>query len=240
MAMSSTPCALPKVGIVDYGLGNVFSIQQAARCAGMDTFLSSDAAELTSADGVILPGVGAFGDAMDALNRARLVVPLKDIAESGKPVMGICLGMQLMMEESMEFGKHSGLGFFPGIVERLEPNAAEGRRFKVPHIGWSPVYPPEGAESDGNSWSWTGSAMEGMHGGDFVYFIHSFCVRTTDPSTILAVTAYGQDSYCAAIARGSISAFQFHPEKSGRMGLNIYRNFARQVASFAHDRMRIG
>ncbi len=230
MTMEARECC--RIGIVDYGLGNLFSIQQGVIRSGMQPFISSNAHQLASADGVILPGVGAFGDAMEALRQCDLIDPLKDFAKSGKPVMGVCLGMQLMMEESVEFGRHQGLGLFPGTVERLTPNVEIGDRYKVPHIGWSHIQPPGGstAAKVGVPVRWCGTLLDGLSAGEYVYFVHTFRVGNTTPEAILATTTYGGDTYCSAIERDNVSAFQFHPEKSGAVGLRIYQNFATRVA----------
>jgi imidazole glycerol-phosphate synthase subunit HisH len=207
--MKTAPAA-----IVDYGLGNLFSIEQACRKAGILARVTDRPAEIARAALVILPGVGAFGDAMRELRRRDLVSVLRAHATSGRMLFGVCLGMQLLMDESQEFGTHRGLGLIPGVVERLPGQPG----MKVPQIGWSKV----DAER-----SWEHTPLAGVATGSYFYFVHSFHVRPADPHDILASSAYGGTSYCSAIQRGSVFGVQFHPEKSGPTGLSVYAGFAR-------------
>lgn len=209
----------PMIAIVDYGLGNLFSIARACELAGLETRVTGDAADLKSADAVLLPGVGAFGDAMASLRERRLDSALKDVAASGKPLVGVCLGLQLLMTESHEFGTHKGLDLVPGTVRRLHP--ADGA--KVPQVGWNSIRAPGGK-------SWRGSALAGIADGTYMYFVHSYFVEPADSSVVLARTAYGGSEFCASIQQGNIFACQFHPERSGADGLAVYRNVARLVA----------
>lgn len=218
----------PRVAIVDYGMGNLFSVRQACQHAGMEGVITASAQEVLEADAVILPGVGAFGDAMEALRRLDLVSPLREAATT-KPFMGVCLGLQLMMEESYEFGRHRGLGLFPGAVRRLEPKADEsGRRPKVPQVGWNRVFPT--GDPPENS-TWEGTLLEGIPAGEYMYFVHSYYPEPADPQVILCVTEYGGQTFCSGLGQGQLSAFQFHPERSGPLGLRIYRNLAQLVTS---------
>ena len=211
-------------------MGNLFSVRQACRHAGMEGVVTSAAREILTADAVILPGVGAFGDAMEALNRLGLVPVLKEAAAS-RPFMGVCLGLQLMMEESYEFGRHKGLGLVPGVTRRLEPRADDsGRRPKVPQVGWNRIAPPEGAEADR---LWKGTPLEGISPGEYMYFVHSYYPEPEDPGVVLTVTEYGGQRFCSGLRRGNLYAFQFHPERSGPQGLRIYANLARLIATTA-------
>jgi glutamine amidotransferase len=203
------------VAIVDYGLGNLFSIQQACRAAGLEADVTDDSKQIASAKAVILPGVGAFGDAMKALARRDLVSPLRDYAHGGRPLFGICLGMQLLMDESEEFGHHAGLGLIPGTVERLP----SGPGLKVPQIGWSRV--------QGDERVWTGTPLDGTRSNTFFYFVHSYYVRPRDPRSILAKSNFGNIDYCSAVRHESVFGVQFHPERSGPAGIAIYAGLAR-------------
>lgn len=201
--------------IVDYGLGNLASVARAVRHLGAEPVIGSDPALLRDAGRVILPGVGAFGVAMANLNRLGLVEPLRQYASAGRPLLGICLGMQLFMEESTEGDLHAGLGLIPGRVVRLQE--AKERGIKVPHIGWS------GLEPDGRDWSRT--VLSGLHPGDALYFVHSYFVQPRNPGDVLACTTYGDARFCSVIARGAVVGCQAHPEKSSDAGLRILRNF---------------
>ena len=209
----------PKIVIIDYGLGNLFSIKQACIHAGLHATITASKSEILAANGVILPGVGAFGDAMDALKRLDLVTLLKDFASANKPIVGICLGMQLLMNESYEFGIHKGLGIIEGVVLPFKKKG-ETFRVKVPHIGWNQIFPTE------NILSWSNSLLKGLPEGEFMYFVHSFYVEPNDSNVILSKTTYGEKEFCSSLEFGNISAFQYHPERSGNLGLRIYENLA--------------
>jgi len=210
--------------IVDYGLGNLFSVSRACGHAGMSPVITSSADDILAADIVFLPGVGAFGDAMDALRRADLVKPLLDYAQSGKPLVGICLGLQLLMSESREFGVHDGLGLIEGPVVRFD-NPREGdRALKVPQVGWNRISPPAGGPD------WSGTLLDTTGNGEYMYFVHSYHACPASPSTILAISRYGDREFCSAVRSDNVYAFQFHPEKSGPAGLEIYRSAAKLAA----------
>lgn len=224
------------MAIVDYRLGNLFSVKQACTQAGMEGVITSHAEEILAADAVILPGVGAFGDAMAALSELRLVEPLKACAHSGKPLVGICLGLQLLMSESFEFGRHQGLGLIEGDVMKLSVFRDGNRLGKVPHIGWNQVKIVANRESRvansnrGSRLEIRDSLFENVPDGAFMYFVHSFYARPKDPSAVLCTTCYGPTTFCSAIRKGNIVAFQFHPERSGAMGLKIYQNIAQRLS----------
>ena len=204
-----------RVAIVDYGMGNLFSVQQACAHVGLEATITAESRRLLTADAVILPGVGAFGDAMAELTRRDLVVPLREVVASGKPVLGICLGMQLLMRESDEFGRHNGLGFIEGDVVRLTGS-------KVPQVGWNRIWLA-------NQGSWGGTLLGDIPEGTYLYFVHSFYVKPADPAVVCATTRYGDVEFCSSVRRGPVFACQFHPERSGPAGLQMYRNFAVQV-----------
>lgn len=210
----------PRVVIVDYGLGNLFSIQLACEKVGLQTVLSSSAREIVESDAIILPGVGAFADAMTELRRLDLVDVLRQAADSDKPMMGICLGMQLMMSEGFEFGRHEGLGIIEGSVLGFEkPRDASGRILKVPQVGWNRIHRPDGV-------AWTETPLDTTADGEFLYFVHSYYAVPRDRAVVLSVSSYGHVEFCSALRRGNIVAFQCHPERSGAAGLAIYDRFA--------------
>ena len=202
--------AAPRVtaAVVDYGLGNLFSVRQACEHAGMEVVVTACGDVLLASDVVILPGVGAFGDAMATLRRLDLVHVLRDIAVSDKPLIGICLGIQLLMSESHEFGVHRGLGVIEGGVVRLAAARQGARDIKVPQVQWNRIFRPD---------------------GQFMYFAHSYHVQPTDPAVTVSVSRYGDVEFCSALRRRNVFASQFHPERSGMPGLQVYRNIARAV-----------
>jgi len=215
------------ISIVDYGLGNLFSIQRACEISGMEATLSDDPETLMKANAVLLPGVGAFGDAMAALKKRSLIGPLNDIAISGKPLIGICLGLQLLMTESHEFGSHPGLDIIPGTVELLPGGVLDGGsggKLKVPHVGWRPVEFP-------NTGGWRNSFLEGIEEGTFMYFAHSYYVKPSNPEVVLCQTRYGDQVFCSAIHQGNIHAFQFHPERSALHGIRVFQNISKFLSN---------
>lgn len=212
----------PTAAIVDYGLGNLFSVRHACERVGMHTTITASPREILGASAVILPGVGAFGDAMETLERLDLVGVLRDVATSGKPLLGVCLGMQLLMTESHEFGWHRGLGIFKGEVIRLKESRDGARRLKVPHVGWNQIH-GRGASADSNGW--VDTVLDGLASGEFMYFVHSFYARPADTDTILSTTRYGEIEFCSSARLGNVFGCQFHPERSGKQGLRVYRNF---------------
>ena len=207
-----------KVVIVDYGMGNMFSVLRACEHAGLIPVLASDKKELASAAAVILPGVGAFGPAMDNLIRLDLVSPLKDYCASGRPFMGICLGFQLLMTESEEFGTNRGLDIIKGTVRKLPSDNSEGS--KIPQIGWNGIK---------RLVPWDGTVLEGLADGEYMYFVHSFYVVPDNPKIACTATSYAGIEYSSGISSGNVFACQFHPEKSAWNGLKIYGNFKKWV-----------
>lgn len=198
-------------GIIDYGVGNLFSLRSSFAAIGEDAFVSGDAAELQKADRLILPGVGAFGDAAEKLEASGLAAFVCQWAESGKPLMGICLGMQLLFEQSEEYGLHRGLGLLKGSVVPMEGALPEG--LKIPHIGWNSL---RFHKKDCPLFKY-------LKDGEHVYFVHSFYAVGCEDS-LAADTEYGAN-LTAAVAKGNVMGCQFHPEKSGAAGLSILKAF---------------
>jgi imidazole glycerol-phosphate synthase subunit HisH len=206
-----------RVAIVDFGMGNLFSIQNACRVAGIDAIVTSSAKEVADAGAAILPGVGAFGDAMATLRREGLDKAVKELADSGRPLLGLCLGMQLLMSESSEFGRHDGLGIVEGDVGGLSEAVFEGRRLKVPHIGWNAIRFYRDRK---------GTVLEGLPNRTSMYFVHSFYVRPRHPNAVLTVTRFGDFEFCSSLQQGNVFGCQFHPERSGSVGLRVFQTFA--------------
>ena len=179
---------------------------------------------MLDADAVIVPGVGAFGTAMETLRKLDLVEPLRQVAASSTPFVGICLGMQLLMTESLEFGRHPGLGVIEGNVVRLENPVGPDGVQKVPQVCWNRLSPRAGAVD-----AWAGTLLDGLPGGTFMYFCHSFYVTPGDPSVVLATTRYGDQEFCSALGYRNVFACQCHPERSGPAGLTVYRNLVRML-----------
>lgn len=200
------------IGIVDYGMGNLYSISKALERLGYSYSFVSDAKKLDSFSGLLLPGVGAFGDAMRNIRELGLDEALRDYAKSGKPMLGICLGMQLLFTQSEEHGQHEGLGLLSGDVVRFQGD------YKIPHMGWNQlaVKQPEHP------------LMAGLHDGEYVYFVHSFHVRVNNPQELLATTDYFQE-VTAIVGRDNVYGMQFHPEKSGETGMRLLDNFAKRL-----------
>lgn len=210
----------PIVAIVDYGLGNLFSIKQACAVVGLNSIITNSPKDILSADAVILPGVGAYGDAMRTLYRLDLVNVLLDIVESPKPLIGICLGLQLLMTESYEFGCHKGLGIIEGPVVRFDAPKEKERILKVPQINWSRIFQPA------NGLGWHGTLLDRIDEGEYMYFVHSYIVQPQDINVILSTSHYGHIEFCSSIQQHNVFAWQFHPERSGPKGLQIYKNLA--------------
>ena len=199
------------IAIVDYGVGNLFSLNCSLQSVGAETVITADEAVLRSADKILLPGVGAFEDAAKKLRESGLAPLLKELAVAGKPLLGICLGMQMLFDRSFEYGEHEGLGLIPGNVKPIRDVIPADH--KVPHIGWNALDMKMADHP----------LMKYTKPGDCVYFVHSFYAAKCEDSTI-AVSEYGID-VTAAVARGNVMGCQFHPEKSGRVGLDILKAF---------------
>ncbi|MET0501118.1 MAG: imidazole glycerol phosphate synthase subunit HisH [Candidatus Binatia bacterium] len=203
------------IAIIDYGMGNLRSVQKGFERMGFAARVTRDVGEIVSAQGVVLPGVGAFQACMENLGRFELIEPIREIVRGQKPFLGICLGFQLLFSESEEFGKQKGLDLFPGKVIGF-PNQ-EG--LKVPHMGWNSIQKKQ-----------TSPFLDGISDGDYVYFVHSYYVVPESDSVVATTTDYGSE-FVSSIATDHLFACQFHPEKSQDLGLRILANFGRFVAS---------
>lgn len=218
-----------RAAIVDYGLGNLFSVRNACQAVGIEATITSERVQIRRAELVLLPGVGAFGDAMTSLRARGLVPVLREVAESGTCLAGVCLGLQLLFTESEEFGHHEGLNLIPGRVVKFRDPVGDRGRLKVPQVGWNQVYAarrdatPEG----GCPPSWRGTPLETLPDGEYMYFVHSYCAVPESQDVLLSVSTYGNIEFCSSVSYRSTFACQFHPERSGRWGLEIYRRLAR-------------
>ena len=206
------------IAIIDYGVGNLFSLASSLKSLGLETKVTRDAAAIRAADHIILPGVGAFADAMAKLEATGLVPVIKQEVEH-KPLLGICLGMQLLFEKSYEYGEHTGLGLIPGRVARIPDVDADGSPQRGPHISWNPLY-PAGGRTD-----FSGTALQNVQPGQECYFIHSYEAKPAAEEYRLADTVYGGRKVCAAAQKGCVIGTQFHPEKSGPVGLGIIKAY---------------
>ena len=204
------------IAIIDYGVGNLFSLRSSLNKIGADTVVTADPAVIAKADKLILPGVGAFADAAKKLLDSGLDTVIKAEAAAGKPIMGICLGMQMLFEKSFEYGEHEGLGLLKGSVVPMEGSIPAG--LKIPHIGWNALK----FEKDSKLFKY-------IKEGDCVYFVHSFYATGCEDS-LIATAEYGEE-LTAAVAKDNVMGCQFHPEKSGDVGLNILRAFCEEEMS---------
>lgn len=208
-----------KVTVIDYGLSNLRSVQNAFAHCGAETMLTSSPADVRAAEALVLPGVGAFRDGMAGLERLGLVEVIRQKATEGTPLLGICLGMQMLFDASEEFGTYSGLGLIPGRVVKIPDTDLQGHPQKVPHISWDPLF-PAGGRTD-----FSGTVLAGVTPGQECYFIHSYEAKPSHEEDRLADTRYGGRSVCVVAAHGAVVGCQFHPEKSGPVGLSIISQF---------------
>ena len=202
------------IAIIDYGAGNIQSVYKALKFIGADCKVTSDKDEILNADGAILPGVGSFGDAMDTMTKRGIKDTIIEYTKSGKQFLGICLGLQLLFPESEETPGVKGLDIFKGTITKI-PN--QNRTLKIPHMGWNNI-----------SIKQKNGIFKGIEGEPYVYFVHSFYLKAQDKDIVAATTQYGVE-IDAAVQKGNIIATQFHPEKSGEVGLKMLKNFVEMV-----------
>lgn len=206
------------IGIIDYGMGNLRSVQKAFESLHVPAEIVTDPSALTSHQGAVLPGVGAFRDAIGELRRLGFDQAVRDYVAAGGPLLGICLGLQLLFDRSYEDGTYEGLGLVPGEVVRFQPEPG----LKIPHMGWNSI-----------SIDRPNSVLEGLRSGDHVYFVHSYYVRPEREEVVATRTTHGTQAFASMIAFENVYATQFHPEKSQRVGLHLLRNFANLVRDAA-------
>ncbi len=202
------------VSIIDYGLGNLFNIQRAFDAIGINSIISSNPKEIKESSHLLLPGVGAFEEGMENLKKQSLVETILEFSDSGKPILGICLGMQLLMSQSFEGGEHKGLDLIEGKVLPLEKTP----EIKIPNIGWTTLMKNQEKEK-------SGSLLENLPEDPYMYFLHSYQVQVNDSNHILSKTIYGDNEFCSSVQKDNIYGCQYHPELSAVNGLQILRNF---------------
>jgi len=208
-----------RVAVIDFGAGNLLSVQRGLEHCGASVVLTAEPGRILAAERVVLPGVGAFGSAMQALEGLGLVAVLREVARRKTPLLGICLGMQLLLDESEEFGHTKGLGLIPGRVMPLPPISLDGQSMKIPEIGWNALRRSAGSPD------WQGTVLQDCRPGQSVYFVHSFMALPTQGAYRLADYDFGGHAVAAVIRKDGITGCQFHPEKSGEVGLGILRRF---------------
>ncbi len=201
------------IAIVDYGMGNLRSVQKAFDAVGHQAIVTRESSKIADASHVVLPGVGAFGDCMDNLIRYELDAPIRRAIASGKPFLGICLGLQLLFTESEEFGNHQGLGILPGTVKQFPSSASMPTGLKVPHMGWNTI-----------SIQQQSPLLQDIPSASHVYFVHSYYVVPDDSAVTCTTTEYGVP-FVSSVYKDNVFASQFHPEKSQKLGLQLFRNF---------------
>ena len=211
-----------KVVVVDYGVGNLLSVTRALARVGADVVIANEARQITDAGHLVLPGVGAFGAAMAELKRRDLIDALVAHGKSGRPFLGICLGAQMMMDSSDEFGNHAGLGLISGHVTVVPSTTATGGSHRIPHIGWADLVEPTPGR-------WAGTIFEDTPPSTSAYFVHSFQACPDNAEDLLACVDYDGIAVTAAIGRGALVGCQFHPEKSGEKGLALLHRFMTQA-----------
>lgn len=204
------------IAVIDYGLGNTKSICSALEKNGVHVTLSSNRDKILLSDGVILPGVGAFSHGMDKLMSQKIDTLIYEFVDTGKPLLGICLGMQMLFEESTEFGISKGLSLIPGKVQRLE-NPLEGLE-KLPHVSWSGIYKNKIVD-------WKGTILDSVDSGEDMYFVHSYYAMPANSSDVLSLSRYADFEFCSTVKHENIYGCQYHPEKSAVAGLRIINNF---------------
>lgn len=214
---------MSEVAVIDYGLGNLHSVARAIEQVGGQVRFVDSSAGIEDAQRLILPGVGAFAAGMAGLQDRHLVDAMRRYAASGRPLMGICLGMQMLLECSHEFGVHEGLGIIPGSVVKVQPLERADIRAKIPHVGWGGLLPSRAG-------AWQGTVFENVKSGESAYFVHSYMASPAHSEHRLADIVYGGVDICAAVRRDAVIGCQFHPEKSGPTGLKILKSFVERAS----------
>lgn len=209
---------MKNVVIVDYGMGNLKSVQRGLEKVGASVIVSSNPAIVANAERLVLPGVGAFEDGMKGLRDAGVLDAINDFVKTGNELLGICLGMQMLLDQSEEYGDHKGLGFISGDVKKIPKSYHGDFVRKIPHIGWTKIEKPSYQE-------WKGSCLEGIKTGEYFYFVHSFMAVTENKENLLAQCEDEGAAVSAAIKKDNITGLQFHPEKSGEIGLKVLHKF---------------
>ena len=207
------------VTLIDYGASNLLSVSRALEYLGAEVVIVDKPEQIQQARKLVLPGVGAFADGMAALATQGLIEPIRDYVDTGRPFLGICLGMQMLFETSEEFGVHAGLGLIPGKIAPIPRTSVEGASHKIPHIGWNSLVQANDQRV------WHGTILDQLDQGDAVYFVHSFAATEIKPEHLLANCLYGGHSVAAVVNKANVHGCQFHPEKSGEVGLKILKGF---------------
>lgn len=211
-----------KIAILDYGMCNLLNVARAFSYLEIDAEVTSDPKKALQADRMVVPGVGAFSNALREFRQAGFDDAVREHVLAGRPLLGICVGMQMLFDASEEFGEHAGLGLLPGRVRAIPTRTVDGEPQRVPHIGWDTLSVPEGG------CEWSDSILRGANPASTYYFVHSFAAEPELPSDRLANCLYGGHPICAAVSRDNITATQFHPERSGEAGLSLLRQFMAQ------------
>lgn len=216
-----------KVTIIDYGMGNLFSIERAIRYIGGYPEITDNPTKIASAERLILPGVGAYGKGMHELEKQSIIEAIYEFIKSERPLLGICLGMQFFLTQSNEFGIHAGLNLVKGNVARFKESISPKPLLKIPHVGWNSIEVPERVTLSkfNHTTLWNRTILKGVNPGSNFYFVHSFFCLVEDTKNILAESKYGEDRFCSVLNKNNIWGCQFHPERSAENGLKIYRSF---------------
>lgn len=210
-----------KITLLDYGMCNLLNVARAFQFCGAEVIIAEDSETVKNAEKLVVPGVGAFADSMHSLQTCGFDDAIRKFISTERPFLGICVGMQILFDSSQEFGFSQGLGLLPGVVESIPTKTVEKEIQRIPHIGWNQLLHPQDS-----SITWKGTVLEGLENQEaFMYFIHSFAAIPQDTQIRLANVVYGGHLLCAAIKKNNIMATQFHPERSGKLGLNILKKF---------------
>jgi len=207
-----------KITVIDYGMGNLFNVVRAFEALECDVSIANDYKNIVNADKLLLPGVGAFEDGMNDLKASNLDSAIKEFSSTGRPLMGICLGMQLLMSVSEENGRHDGLNLIEGDVLKFNEPDEKSAKYKIPQIGWNKLLEPKLNK-------WNDSILDGIENNAYMYFLHSYYVNPKDKKVIISETSYGKNLFCSVLQKNQIIGCQFHPERSGEVGLEILKNF---------------